>query len=140
MESFCASLTLSIQLLVVRSLIRFALSWSVSFTAQQEQSIVTDLVNMLLGKICIDYNIDSEGFLEKSKSGNYTRRQDCPKVYEYNGAIFVVNIASLKKMPENHFEKVKKIVMDDLTSVDLDRPIDWLWAEFLLENKKSSFQ
>jgi CMP-N,N'-diacetyllegionaminic acid synthase len=86
------------------------------------------------------YNLSEEnndGFLEKSKPGNYTRRQDCPKVYEYNGAIYVVNIESLKKMSEDKFKKVRKIVMDDFTSVDLDNQIDWLWAEFLLERKIS---
>ena len=81
------------------------------------------------------YNLceeDSNGFLQKSKPGNYIRRQDCPPVYEYNGAIYVVNIESLKQMPEDKFQKVKKIVMDDFTSVDLDNPIDWEWAEFLI--------
>ena len=85
------------------------------------------------------YNLceeNSDGFLEKSKPGDYIRRQDCPPVYEYNGAIYVVNIESLKKMPEDKFPKIKKIVMDDFTSVDLDNPIDWLWAEFLIENNK----
>lgn len=85
------------------------------------------------------YNLceeNSNGFLVKSKPGNFTRRQDCPPVYEYNGAIYVVNIESLKKMPEDKFLKVKKMVMDDLSSVDLDNPIDWLWAEFLIEKNK----
>ena len=88
------------------------------------------------------YNLCEEnhnGFLEKSKPSDYTRRQDCPPVYEYNGAIYVVNIKSLKKMPEDQFKKVKKMIMDDFTSVDLDNPIDWLWAEFLIENKKIKY-
>nr|MBA3900563.1 acylneuraminate cytidylyltransferase family protein [Bacteroidota bacterium] len=32
---------------------------------------------------------DEQGFLRKSKTGNFTRRQDCPKVWEYNGAIYI---------------------------------------------------
>ena len=30
---------------------------------------------------------NEEGLLKKSKLGNYTRRQDCPVVYAYNGSI-----------------------------------------------------
>lgn len=84
------------------------------------------------------YNLfeqNEQGFLIKSKPGEFFRRQDCPPIYEYNGAIYVVNVVSLKQMPEHKFKRIKKIVMDDLTSVDIDVPIDWLWAEFLLENK-----
>ena len=34
---------------------------------------------------------DREGFLHLSKGdGSYTRRQDCPPVYEYNGAIYII--------------------------------------------------
>ena len=85
------------------------------------------------------YNLFEEnesGYLEKSKPGDFNRRQACPPVYLYNGAIYVVNVASLKQMPEDNFKKVKKIIMDDVTSVDLDKPIDWLWAEFIINELK----
>jgi CMP-N,N'-diacetyllegionaminic acid synthase len=84
------------------------------------------------------YNLfeeDTSGYIFKSKAGKYIRRQDCPKVYQYNGAVYVVNIASLKEKPESEFLKVKKIIMDDFSSVDLDKPLDWLWAEFLINQK-----
>jgi CMP-N,N'-diacetyllegionaminic acid synthase len=84
------------------------------------------------------YNLfeeNSTGFLGKSKPGDYIRRQDCPTVYEFNGAIYVVNVESLKQMPEYKFQKIKKIVMDEFSSVDLDNSIDWAWAEFLINNK-----
>ena len=35
-------------------------------------------------------------FLENSKKGKFTRRQDCPKVYEFNGAIYIISIKSLE--------------------------------------------
>lgn len=88
------------------------------------------------------YNLYEENnyqYLVKSKPSNVTRRQDCPPVYEYNGAIYIVNIDSLKKMPEDQFTKVKKYIMDGMSSVDLDNPIDWLWAEFLIEQNKINF-
>ncbi|MEA5109849.1 CMP-N,N'-diacetyllegionaminic acid synthase [bioreactor metagenome] len=76
---------------------------------------------------------NSEGYLEKSKQGSFIRRQDCPPVWEYNGAIYVINIQSLLQSPIHGFKKVTKFVMDELHSVDLDTPLDWDYAEFLNE-------
>ena len=79
---------------------------------------------------------DNKGFLKISKGdGLFTRRQDVPKAYEYNGAIYVINPDSLKKMPLGKFTRRKKYVMDDIHSVDLDNMIDWKFAEFLLNEK-----
>lgn len=75
---------------------------------------------------------DENGFLHISKGeGNYTRRQDVPTAYEYNGAIYVINLESLKRMPLGKFTKRVKYVMDELHSVDLDNMIDWKFAEFI---------
>lgn len=84
------------------------------------------------------YNLfeeDAQGFLHRSKPGNYVRRQDAPPVYEYNGAIYVINTASLKALPIAAFERVRKYEMDAVSSLDLDTPLDWEFAEFLLERK-----
>ena len=75
---------------------------------------------------------DKFGFLKKSKDGNFTRRQDVPPVYELNGAIYVMNIKSLKEKSIVSFEKNKKIVMNDYTSIDIDTALDWQIAEGLL--------
>lgn len=78
---------------------------------------------------------DSEGFLYVSKGdGRYERRQDVPKVWEYNGAIYVINTESLKKENISYFKKVKKSVMDKKYSIDIDSSIDWLLAEALIKN------
>jgi CMP-N,N'-diacetyllegionaminic acid synthase len=74
---------------------------------------------------------DQNGWLKKSKEGNFSRRQDCPEVYEFNGAIYIVNIASLRKAKFNQLAKVKKYVMDDRSSIDIDTPLDWEFAEFI---------
>lgn len=76
---------------------------------------------------------NKEGFLEKVKSGEFTRRQDCPPVYEYNGSVFIMNTGSLKRESNTNFKKVRKYLMEDLYSIDLDEMIDWYFAEFLLE-------
>lgn len=77
-----------------------------------------------------------EGFLSICKGdGNITRRQDAPKVYEYNGAIYVVNPLSLKAMPLNKFTHRVKYVMDDKSSIDLDTMWDWQMAEMMINNE-----
>lgn len=76
---------------------------------------------------------DENGMLQISKGdGHYTRRQDCPPVYEYNGAIYIINPESLKMNPLNKFSKKRKYVMDQKCSLDLDDMIDWKLAEIIL--------
>ena len=77
---------------------------------------------------------DKEGFLKKTVGCDiFVRRQDAPKTYEYNGAIYVINAEQLKKMPLGKFTRRVKYVMDDLHSVDLDNMIDWKFAEFIIK-------
>lgn len=74
-----------------------------------------------------------EGYLNICKGdGNITRRQDAPKVYEYNGAIYAINPVSLKAMPLNKFIRRIKYVMDERSSLDLDTMADWQLAEVLI--------
>jgi N-acylneuraminate cytidylyltransferase len=82
------------------------------------------------------YNLYEEdnGFLKPSKEGNYTRRQDCPEVWEFNGAIYVINATSLRSKKMKAFCKVKKYIMSEETSIDIDTPLDWKIAEFCLQN------
>lgn len=77
---------------------------------------------------------DKNGFLSISKSIGHpiTRRQDAPKVWEYNGSIYVINPTSLKDNGMQHFTRVKKYPMSELYSVDIDCPFDWKVAELLL--------
>lgn len=77
---------------------------------------------------------DKNGYLNKTlDSSNFTRRQDAPVTYEYNGAIYVINANQMKKMPLGKFTRRVKYVMDDLHSVDLDNMIDWKFAEFIIK-------
>ena len=79
---------------------------------------------------------DTEGMLHISKEeGHYTRRQDCPPVYEFNGAIYIINPERMKAMPLNKFKKRVKYVMDREHSVDLDTMMDWMIAEYMITNK-----
>ena len=74
-----------------------------------------------------------EGYLEKSKKGEFTRRQDVPTVYEFNGAIYIINTSALEKKGIKNFDKIKKYVMDKYSSIDIDDELDWLVAESVLK-------
>lgn len=81
------------------------------------------------------YNLFEEqenGFLKISKEGNITRRQDAPKVWEYNGAIYFINIQSLIEKPIAEFKKVKKYIMNQRDSIDIDNDYDLLLVKTLI--------
>lgn len=81
---------------------------------------------------CVEEGPD--GFLKKTlDSKMLTRRQDAPITYEYNGAIYVMNVEKLKAMHYGKFTKIVKYVMDELHSVDLDTMLDWKYAEFVIK-------
>lgn len=76
---------------------------------------------------------DKNGWLTKSKKGNFNRRQDCPVVYELNGAIYVINVDSIKMKSMNQFTKLRKFVMKPEHSIDIDCQFDWDIAEMMIE-------
>ncbi len=79
---------------------------------------------------------DGNGYLVISKGdGHYCRRQEAPKAWEYNGAVYVINTESLKEKNISDFNKIVKYEMDDLHSVDLDTMFDWKVAELLISEK-----
>lgn len=79
----------------------------------------------------------STGFLNISKGdGLFTRRQDAPKVWEYNGAVYVINPKSIREMSLGEFPRRVPYRMPPERSIDLDTPADWLVAETLIEGAK----
>lgn len=83
------------------------------------------------------FETNDNGFLNISKgNGMYTRRQDCPKVWEYNGAVYVINPDSLRRMPMGAFIKRLPYPMSREDSTDLDTPLDWLVAQTIMKNKQ----
>lgn len=78
------------------------------------------------------FEADPQGMLHISKGdGRYTRRQDAPKVWEYNGAVYVMTVSSLLAGPMSQFRRVVPSPMPPERSVDLDTPLDWEIAERL---------
>ena len=75
---------------------------------------------------------NQEGYLHVCKGdGTIFRRQDAPKVYEYNGAIYIMNAETLKTTHMHKMQKRVKYLMDDRSSFDLDTMFDWTMAEMM---------
>lgn len=80
-----------------------------------------------------------DGTLMISKGeGLYTRRQDAPQVWEYNGAVYVMTVDSLKRGPMETFRKILPFIMPASRSVDLDTRTDWIIAETLFKEMTES--
>lgn len=74
-----------------------------------------------------------DGFLHISKGdGRYTRRQDAPKVWEFNGAVYVIDAEALRKEELSRFERIVPVEMPPERSIDLDSPADWALAEEMM--------
>lgn len=81
------------------------------------------------------FETDKDGYLIHSKgNGEYARRQDVPKVWEYNGAVYVMTVKSLFNSPMSQFKKILPYEMPSSRSIDLDTPEDWQIAETLFQN------
>lgn len=62
---------------------------------------------------------NDKGLLVISKGeGLIERRQDAPKVWEFNGSIYVINTTRLKEVGLSRLNRIKKYVMDDFHSID----------------------
>ena len=79
------------------------------------------------------YELDGKGYLHISKgNGTLARRQDAPMVYEFNGAVYIINVEALRKHPMGKMKKRVPYLMPRERSLDLDTPLDWLMAEAIL--------
>ncbi|MFC2091127.1 cytidylyltransferase domain-containing protein [Bacteroidota bacterium] len=84
------------------------------------------------------YNLfeeDRKGNLRKSKAGFYSRRQDAPKVWQSNGAIYLINSESIRLKELSKFKKVRKYEMGQIESVDVDDELDYRMVELILKEK-----
>lgn len=78
------------------------------------------------------YYEESEGLL-KPFGKIYHRRQDAPILYKHNGSIYIINATSLLKYKcFDDFRFVRKYVMDEKYSLDIDTIMDWEIAERML--------
>ncbi|OEK01630.1 CMP-N-acetylneuraminic acid synthetase [Roseivirga sp. 4D4] len=77
------------------------------------------------------YEENEGAFLVKSKKGEFNRRQDCPLVYEFNGAIYIFSIDAFKEHGLFGVNMIKYL-MEEKYSIDLDTEIDWVLAEYYM--------
>lgn len=82
------------------------------------------------------YEESNDHYLLISKgNGTCKRRQDAPKVWLFNGAIYVFNVESLKKGYFDSFTRIKKYVMPSQFLIDLDTPLDWQILENMIRSR-----
>ena len=94
--------------------------------AQMAVTVVEARTNPYYGA----FEADADGFLHISKGdGRYTRRQDAPKVWEFNGAVYVIDADALREDEISRIKRTVPIVMPTERSIDLDTPADWDRAE-----------
>lgn len=87
---------------------------------------------------CFETDPES-GYLHISKGdGILTRRQDAPKAWEYNGAVYVINPISIRSLPLGRFTRRIPFEMPRERSIDLDTPTDWLIAEALMRQNNQT--
>lgn len=80
-------------------------------------------------------NEDENGFLQMTFGKNGVRRQDAKELYEYNGAVYVINAKSVIEKGLAGFTKRKKVVMPEIYSLDIDTMLDWYMVESVMKNK-----
>ncbi|MDE6301454.1 MAG: acylneuraminate cytidylyltransferase family protein [Muribaculaceae bacterium] len=82
------------------------------------------------------FEADADGYLHVCKGdGSFTRRQDAPPVWEYNGAVYVINPDSLRTTPMGQMHRVIPYPMPRHRSADLDTLSQWAAAEESYKNQ-----
>jgi CMP-N,N'-diacetyllegionaminic acid synthase len=70
-----------------------------------------------------------------NKAPEYTRRQDLPRVYRLNGALYATRYDVLMRQRRILGEDTRAIVMDAESSIDIDSQLDFKIAEMLLAER-----
>lgn len=83
------------------------------------------------------YECEADGRLRISKGdGTVTRRQDAPPVWEFDGAIYVINADSLRNAPSlARLENILPLPSSARHDVDIDTELDFMIAEQLLKQQ-----
>lgn len=95
--------------------------------------MVVSVCNTNMPSVLCEDNED--GFLELLLNKDGSRRQDVKAMYEYNGAIYVINVSSLKKSSIHKLRRRVKYIMPIENSLDIDTPLDWIIAEAIYKHK-----
>lgn len=83
--------------------------------------------------------IDQEGYMEDFLAYDkqkYTRRQDFPKIYRINGAIYIAKTEKLLAYKDFEMEKSLSYKMERISSIDIDSLDDFNLAQFYMKQLK----
>ncbi len=80
-------------------------------------------------------NESADGYVQLIFNKSGAGRQDVPTLYEFNGAIYVINTESLKTKGMAGFNKRIKYVMPKESSIDIDDIYDFLLADNILNTR-----
>lgn len=85
------------------------------------------------------FETQTDGFLHVSKGdGLITRRQDAPKAWQFNGAVYVINPEAIREKGLGQFSRRIPYVMPRERSLDLDTPLDWIILEQVMNQTSNS--
>ncbi len=75
-------------------------------------------------------------FADKSR----LRRQDLPEEITPSGGLFLSTWSNLRGRGTFYTDQTLSFEVSDVCGVDIDEPIDWQWAEFLLESGAATLE
>lgn len=78
---------------------------------------------------------NEDGFVELVYNKNAAGRQQLQDMYEFNGAVYVINIQALLDKGLSRFTKRVKYVMPQEHSVDIDDIYDFYQVETIIKNR-----
>ena len=82
--------------------------------------------------LCSD---DENGYIHLVYNKTATGRQQLQEMYEFNGAVYVINSQSLLEKGIAGFSKKVKYVMSKENSVDIDDIYDFYLVDTIIRNK-----
>jgi CMP-N-acetylneuraminic acid synthetase len=68
-------------------------------------------------------------FFDRSKRGIFKDDKNVSWCFAYNGSMYLMN-AMFWKVQSPSLKKIKKIIMPEERSVDIDTMADWVWVLF----------
>lgn len=86
------------------------------------------------------FKIDKKDYLRPVFNWNYfkKRRQDLPKSYVPNGAIFIFTPKTLLKNKRLYYKETLPYVMPIERSIDIDNEVDFKLVEIIIKNEKNN--
>jgi CMP-N-acetylneuraminic acid synthetase len=83
--------------------------------------------------------LNENGYAYLSKQSNVVCRQDAKPVYDLNASIYIYKKDFLLNTNSIHSDKTIIYEMPDITSIDIDHELDFMFIEFLLKNEVFKF-